>query len=514
MAKKLAVVIAGLCFLGTPLFAQDAPSLADAARKARAEKNGTPSVSSQPSPAVDDATASPSSDRPSAVAARTGVKPDLNPRRDTDPDAAKKYDAAIRELFDREDFDAIDRLADEYRASKARFAGGFWKLHLMQSALDRPAAGLLTGASDSEWQKHLRRVTKWVEQKPNSISARTALAGSYLHYGWEARGGGYADTVSDEGWRLFGERAAKARNVLEDALGHNLKDPELLLTLMLTARAEQWEPDQQMALFERAVAFEPDYYYYYRLEAENLLPKWEGEPGEMARWADAQANRIGGKKGDSIYYEIATYLNCACDSDRNLNGMSWDRIKRGYAAVEQQYGPALDALNQLAYMAVMVNDSASARIIFQRIGDNWSKETWHNKKYFDDCRAWAKNADASITAASTTATTTTGIDVAGAFNAINENMLTPEGQQYDAKLSEALNQTYGPQIVSCLAKAADDGIPEIDLIMLLAKNGVVKQLLIFPPNGPTACLRGKLGAAVFPLPSKDNYWVKTIIHLK
>lgn len=400
MATKLALALAAASLLSAPVFGQDAPSLADIARKARAEKkSGAPSSATAsttseakepgPSPAVSAASSSASAS-PSGT---TAFSRDLNPKLDSDIEGIPKFQAAIRELVDQEKFESIDQLATEMRSTRARFAGGFWKLHLLQAALGEPADG--PEADEAEWSRHFRRLNKWIVQRPNSISARTALAVSYVVYAGKARGGGYADSVTEEGWKLFSERAAKARSVLEEAAAHQLKDPEWFLDMMVVARAEQWDMEEQTALFEKAACFEPDYYYYYRFQAESLLPKWEGEPGEMARWAEAQATRIGGKKGDVIYYEIATYLNCACDSDRNLNGMSWDRIRRGYAAVEQQYGPALLALNQYAYMAVMANDAASAQKTFERIGDNWSQETWHNRKFFDDCRAWAKNTRAA-----------------------------------------------------------------------------------------------------------------------
>ena len=95
------------------------------------------------------------------------------------------------------------------------------------------------------------------------------------------------------------------------------------------ARSEQWEQDRLQALFRKAVAFEPEYYYYYRMLADSLLPKWGGEEGEAARFAAAVADGIGGKKGDLIYFEIATTLVCACGKvhEQGINGLSWPRIK-------------------------------------------------------------------------------------------------------------------------------------------------------------------------------------------
>lgn len=158
----------------------------------------------------------------------------------------------------------------------------------------------------------------------------------------------------------------------------------------LTARALGQSKEIQTAIFEKAIAFEPDYQYFYRTQAETLMPKWEGEEGEMAAFAEHVADRIGGKKGDMIYYQIAAVLNCSCDNDRKLNGMSWARIKRGYMDVEEEYGEFLGHLNVMAYMAGMAGDMAYAYEMFTRIGEGWDEALWHNKENFQTVRQWAK----------------------------------------------------------------------------------------------------------------------------
>jgi hypothetical protein len=44
-----------------------------------------------------------------------------------------------------------------------------------------------------------------------------ALALAYLDYASDARGTGYANTVSETGWKLFSERTAEARRILKEA---------------------------------------------------------------------------------------------------------------------------------------------------------------------------------------------------------------------------------------------------------------------------------------------------------
>ena len=57
---------------------------------------------------------------------------------------------------------------------------------------------------------HLARLEKWRAQYPQSITVYTTLAATYVNYAWQARGNGYANTVTDEGWQLFRDRIHQA----------------------------------------------------------------------------------------------------------------------------------------------------------------------------------------------------------------------------------------------------------------------------------------------------------------
>ena len=69
--------------------------------------------------------------------------------------------------------------------------------------------------SDSEWLAPIDQLKQWVQTRRDSVTAPIALGNAYLNYAYLARGGGYANTVTDEGWRLFAERVQLARETLE-----------------------------------------------------------------------------------------------------------------------------------------------------------------------------------------------------------------------------------------------------------------------------------------------------------
>ncbi len=76
------------------------------------------------------------------------------------------------------------------------------------------------------------------------------------------------------------------------------------------AIAQGWNRSQARQLLDQAVAFEPDYYHYYREHANYLLPKWYGEPGEAEAFAEEASNKVGGQEGKFVYFEIASLIMC------------------------------------------------------------------------------------------------------------------------------------------------------------------------------------------------------------
>jgi hypothetical protein len=246
---------------------------------------------------------------------------------------------------------------------------------------------------------------------------------------------------------------------------------------------------------EKAIAFEPDYQYFYRTQAETLLPKWEGEEGEMAEFAEQFANRIGGKKGDIIYYQIAVVLNCNCDSDRNLNGMSWPRIKRGYIENLAQYGEFIPTVNSMAYMAGMAGDPEYAQELFTRIGEAWDEERWHTKENFQTVRAWATLA-------------AQGKSIEAALKAANDNLQNAGGRQFDEQIAKSFAGNFSTAVTDCVKSSGGSFVIPFSLLMQLARNGAVKKVFAAPGTSIGSCLSARVGDAVFPAPPTADYWVK------
>lgn len=411
------------------------------------------------------------------VAAKSAPKPSAcavsDPGIDEGSDltAVMVYKAAIRQLFRENKFADLDCIADNVRSGKSRFAGGRWKLNVLYWAIEEPEGH----ATEEDWKAHLKILNHWVAAKPRSITARIALADAYTSYAWNARGSGYSDTVTESGWKLFAQRIGKAKEILEQASKLSDKCPQWYAVMQKVALAEGWDLDKATALLEQAVASEPDYYYYYRNHANYLKPQWNGAEGDAETFARQAADRVGGAKGDILYFQIANELICHCGVETNLKLMSWKRIQKGVAELEKQNGSSDTNLNLLAYMAIKENDAVVAHNLFSRLSDNWDEDTWKTRRYFNYCKDWAEQTAAYLG--------------------------TP-GQQ----IFQAAQTNFADAIQQC-AQTGDGDVTKFALFLTLQANGIVDGVTPLPQTKVGLCLM-KLKGEPLPAPPYAPYTFK------
>jgi hypothetical protein len=408
-----------------------------------------------------------------------------------DMQSLKAYGAGLRQLLQKENFKELNCIADSARSSKGRLPGGMWKIHEFYVAVNE-----MQGHSTQEdWNDHLKLLEKWVAATPSSITAQVALARANIDYAWYARGNGMGDTVTDSGWRLFAERLDKAKSILDEAANLPGKDPEWYFSMQVVALGQGWDRAKADDLLKHALASEPDYYYYYRYMAYYLMPQWNGENGDAAKFAEESANRVGGDAGDILYFQIGTKIVCACD-DPEFGRLSWPRLQKGYALLEKQHGVALLNLNWLALMATKSVDSVVADNAFKRIGDNWDKDTWRTEEYFTQNKTWAAQM-APAEARSR-----------GILQEAATNLQSPGGAQYQKNMEQALV----PLMRQC-AQDPNSDQAKFELVVKIGKDGGAEDAWPRQFTATAQCIMRQIYEShikketPFPAPPRPDYWV-------
>ncbi|MBZ0186580.1 MAG: hypothetical protein K8F91_10060, partial [Candidatus Obscuribacterales bacterium] len=229
--------------------------------------------------------------------------------------------------------------------------------------------------------------------------ALTAVAEGYADYAWEARGGGYSDTVTQEGGKLFEKRLAVARQWLEKAGPKRKSYPRWYSAASTIALGEGWDAEKFDATMDEGIKLFPTYYTLHFDRVYHLQPRWYGKEGDWEAYAAKADDQIGGEDGDMLYARIIWYVNrkrvlYKKNTIFSKSNVSWVRTARGFDLLAAKYNDAPDVLNAYARLAVAASDVEKAKKLFAKIGAEVTMEPWattesNARNYFLKCRMWA-----------------------------------------------------------------------------------------------------------------------------
>jgi hypothetical protein len=158
------------------------------------------------------------------------------------------------------------------------------------------------------------KLPKWMVQ---------TLAGSMeVKVAWKLRGGGYASSVTKEGWEGFNKHLALARHALSGAWTLRKDMPFAASQMITVTMAGAADEGETMRLwFDRTVAAQYDYDEAYKSMLWGLLPRWGGSYSRMLAFGVACART---RRFDTA---IPTYLNTAVRQIAN-ELPDWRRLLR------------------------------------------------------------------------------------------------------------------------------------------------------------------------------------------
>jgi hypothetical protein len=297
------------------------------------------------------------------------------------------YCAQVRNILVRQDFAQLEKIAQQNRVEKGRLLGGVWKIWAFYCGTSWPVS---TGKpNESEWQGQFSLLNKWIAAYPNSTAPHLSLAYLYINYSWNARGSGFADSITDAQWKLFHERNAEAKAILLEASSLKDKDPIWYELMQIVAHDEGWAQPEAREVFDQAVAFEPGYYHYYAEYDRYLQLQWYGKPGDVQAFAEEIASKVPEPDGSMFYFWIMSSRACYCkDAMQDLPQASYPKLLAGYNNIARLYGVSNLNANRFAFMATTFRDKTPARNAFAAV-TKMDEDIWTYQSVFDDSRQWA-----------------------------------------------------------------------------------------------------------------------------
>jgi len=116
----------------------------------------------------------------------------------------------------------------------------------------------------------------WVAAAPESFVPSYLKGEAHVKWGWDARGSGYANTVTEEGWEIFGRELQKAKESYTLANRISSTQAYGYTGLLIVARALRASDEVREAYFAAAIKADPDYLSAYEMKLEAIYPKWGG----------------------------------------------------------------------------------------------------------------------------------------------------------------------------------------------------------------------------------------------
>jgi hypothetical protein len=270
----------------------------------------------------------------------------------------------VQEAFGRKEFARLDGLYDQWCTGKDRFPDGRWKLFQYGEGLDQNFKVWQT------WNKDLEMLRQWQQARPHSEAALYAEAIYWRVFAWTARGGGYANTVSREGWELFHERLAKSRDILKTLLEGAVACPAPY-ALALGVLTDLGAPEEMLVgIYAVAARKWPEYHDLHFAMARHYEPKWGGSDKQYEAFADQVAGHTKEFEGMGMYARLYWLV----DSRRGipfLNDPSrapdWKKLQAGYQDLIRLYPSSLHNLVKYADVACRSSDSELYRGLRSRI---------------------------------------------------------------------------------------------------------------------------------------------------
>lgn len=296
----------------------------------------------------------------------------------------KIFDAEIRGAFDEKKFEFLEETGQKLRESGELFADGSWKIFRFYEAIDHRFY-----SGDDGFLTDLETHRAWEKAFPDSLTRRVALADMLVSYAWHARGSGYADTVTEEGWQHMRERLEQASVVLADAQKLPGGDPYWFSVAITVATGQSWDKESFDKLMVDARVEHPAYWHLETQRAYTLLPRWYGEKGDWEKFA-LDAAKVPDGLGEETYARIVIRLSGYYADVFRDSSAKWAEMKPGLKTLLEKYPKSVVLRNEAAYHATLGRDREMAASIFDSLGDEYVKSVWKKPERFVHFRTWAK----------------------------------------------------------------------------------------------------------------------------
>lgn len=238
---------------------------------------------------------------------------------------------------------------------------------------------------------------RYLRQSENLVSAPDNSLGNlirgyyYTHAAWDARGGGQADTVTNQGWTLFFERLELARTFLVRSADQDNEDPSPLAALQTVGMGLQLERAITDEWFLEATSRDRFNQQAHFRKLFALCQKWHGSHDEMYDFARQTLSKLPDTSTlhSLIYLAYQEHFLYLAHFDNNPDGARAlprnDKIRTESIAVYERSFRCRSAINSVAdywphnvtaWWFMMLDKKEQAIQEAKKIGMNFTEFPW------------------------------------------------------------------------------------------------------------------------------------------
>jgi hypothetical protein len=208
---------------------------------------------------------------------------------------------------------------------------------------------------------------------------------------WAARGGGFANTVSPEAWKIYEAKMIEA-DVLLDSMPAALKKTGAWHVMKLSFAMQMDAPRGAGGrVFRSAVAAWPEYGRVYKVAINFSLPQWGGSFADVESVVRYAYDKTKAREGATWYATL--YTDTFVGSSRYTlreSKVNWTLMKNGFRDALGK--PGTDGrLFSFASMACQMRDREEAKRLYELIDQ--LPEAKRPKMSTDPCRMFADSGD-------------------------------------------------------------------------------------------------------------------------
>ncbi len=287
------------------------------------------------------------------------------------------------------DYDGLEKAAQQLRESRETDVCGTWFLAYFYKGV----AHLELEQTDEQCDQYISDIKAWIAARPDSITARIVLAQALAEYAWRARGSGETNTVTPEGWHLFGQRLVEAQGVLIEARKLAQKCPQWWFVAQRVALGLEMNRPTYASMVNQAILSEPSYMGYYTSAMVYLLPRWYGSNGDSEEFLNEQTDKRQGEEADIFYARNVWLFEIRIQEPNTFTAhptLSWGRVRSGFEALLKKYPDSLSVKSEYARLCAEEGDKVRARQLFQQIGSQMDVSVWlDGAEDFAHFRQWS-----------------------------------------------------------------------------------------------------------------------------